>query len=213
MLVTALTAVAFLWCYREPVGVFLTFVKDRDAVTAYLHQLGPLGPLVMVFLSSLQVVLGSISGEILLISGGYVYGFWMAFALNLVAIVGTSQLVFGLSRWLGRPFVTRAVSEATLNRWMALAEEKGMLFFFLAIITPIVPGDLMNYVAGLTTLSGWRFLLVNVCGRVLGILLLTLIGATGLQFTPAFLSGLVVFGLLLLVAWWQLIIKTSLPTT
>lgn len=211
-IVGASLGLALLWWYRQPVGAFLAFLQDRGAVTLYLHQLGVVGPLVLAFLLALQVVLGSISGQILLISAGYVYGFWPAFWLNLLTIVGTSQLVFGLARWWGRPLVTRVVPAAILNKWMPLAERKGMGFFCLAFMTPIVPGDFLNYVAGLTPLSGWRFAVANVCGRVPSTLLFTLIGSTGMQLTPTLLAGLLVVGLLALMAWAWFVGRQSLST-
>jgi uncharacterized membrane protein YdjX (TVP38/TMEM64 family) len=196
-IVGASLGLVLLWRYRQPVGAFLAFLQDREAVTVYLHQLGAVGPLVLAFLLALQVVLGSISGQILLISAGYVYGFWPAFWLNLLTIVGTSQLVFGLARWWGRPLVTRAVPAAILNKWMPLAEQKGMGFFCLAFMTPIVPGDFLNYVAGLTPLSGWRFAVANVCGRVPS----TLIGATGVQLTLPLITSFLAVGLLAIGTW------------
>src|SRR4030095_9107093 len=76
---------ALLWWFRQPVLDLLRIVSNREAVSIYLGHFGLVGPLLLSLILVLQVIVAAIPGHILMISGGYVYGFWTAFCINLLA--------------------------------------------------------------------------------------------------------------------------------
>src|SRR5688572_10521598 len=95
----ALAGLALLWWFWQPVMDLLRIVGDREAVSAYLAQVGLAGPLLLSLILVLQVIVAAIPGHILMISGGYVYGFGLGLCLNLAATVAGSQMAFLLARW------------------------------------------------------------------------------------------------------------------
>lgn len=177
----ALAGLTLLWWLREPVIDMVTIASDRQAVSAYLGQFGLVGPLLLSILLVLQVVIAVIPGEAFMIGGGYVYGFGLALCINVTASVAASQTAFLLARWAGRPVVERLVPVEMLDKWNNVAAQKGLVFFLFAFMLPIFPGDLMNYVAGLSSLSGARFFVANLLGRLPRIALITAIGAYGVE--------------------------------
>lgn len=68
-----------------------------------------------------------------------------------------------------------------LDKWNRVAAQKGLVFFLFAFMLPIFPGDLMNYVAGMSSLSPARFFIANLLGRLPRIALITAIGAYGVE--------------------------------
>ena len=56
-----------------------------------------------------------------------------------------------------------------------------MLFFTISFLLPIFPSDAMNFVAGLSGIDARRFLVANFLGRFPSAVMLTLIGAYGLD--------------------------------
>lgn len=176
-----LLALALLWRYWQPILDLMSIVGDRDAVSTYLAGYGLIGPLLLTLLLVLQVIVAAIPGHILMISGGYVYGFAPAFLVSLVATVGGSQIAFVLARWAGRPVVERLAPADLLARWNRLSDQKGLVFFLFAFMLPIFPADVMNYVAGLSSLSFGRFFIANLLGRLPGVILMTAIGAYGFE--------------------------------
>jgi uncharacterized membrane protein YdjX (TVP38/TMEM64 family) len=198
------------WCFRETFADFLRVVGDREAVIASLQQFGTLGPTLLGVILILQVIVAAIPGHALMVGGGYVYGFGVAFCINLVATVGGSQAAFLLARWAGRPVVERLAPAAVLDKWNKTSVEKGLAFFLFAYMLPVFPADVMNYVAALSSLSGRRFFIANLFGRLPGVLLMTVIGAFGVQ-----LSGqtwlLILFAAVVMFAAWRLLIARK-PT-
>jgi uncharacterized membrane protein YdjX (TVP38/TMEM64 family) len=103
---------------------------------------------------------------------------------NLAFTVGASQLAYLVARWAGRPIVYRFVDRETVVYWEQIANQKGVLFFTIAFLLPIFPSDAMNFVAGLSGIDARRFLVANFLGRFPSAVMLTLIGAYGLELTP-----------------------------
>jgi uncharacterized membrane protein YdjX (TVP38/TMEM64 family) len=191
-----------LWLLRLPVYHFMTWVSDRQAVAAYIQQVGMWGPLALFALLVLQVFLAVIPGHALILAGGYVYGFTPGMLITLSSTVLGSQIAFLISRRFGRAVVYRLADPDHIHRWDRLANRQGTLFYFFTFVLPIFPSDLMCYVAGLGTISSLRFLIANVLGRGVCAAFITLIGSNGLQMPVVFWVS-AVLGLAILYAAWR----------
>lgn len=185
--------VAF-WVGRQPVEELWQLLSDQAKVSAYLQSFGAWGPLALAVIQFLQVMIVVIPGHVFLIAAGYVYGFPLGFIMNLSYVVVASQIAFLLSHWAGRPLVERLVPKDILNRWYKIGQERGFVFFTIAFLLPVFPTDMMNFIAGLTGMSGMSFLAANILGRLPGIIMLTLIGSHGLELstTSWVIMGLIV---------------------
>ncbi len=195
--------------FQEPVNDVLAIIKDRDAIVAYLDQFGVLAPALLAFILALQVLVAAIPGHILMLSGGYLFGFAKAFMLCLVVTVGASQMAFWLARTAGRPVVERLAPVDVLNKWNKAAENKGLVFFTFSFMLPIFPADVMNFVAGLSSISGRRFLVANFVGRLPGVILLTALGANGLVLTVPVVVLFTIAGLVMFGGWWFFIAREN----
>jgi uncharacterized membrane protein YdjX (TVP38/TMEM64 family) len=198
---SAAIGVGLLFWFRQPIGDMLGIVSDRQAVADYLAQFGLLAPLLLGLILVLQVIVAAIPGHALMIGGGYVFGFATAFWINLAATVLGSQVAFLLARWVGRPLVEKLAPVDMLNKWYAVSAQKGLLFFLFAFMIPIFPADVMNYIAGLSSLSSRRFFVANLLGRLPGVVLMTAVGAYGFQLSTSVWIGIVIAGAVIFAAW------------
>lgn len=169
------------WLLRDSLGDWLAVLSDQEFVSSYVQSFGVLTPLVLAFLQVLQVLVAFIPGHVFVIAGGYIYGLPWGLLFNITCVVAASQLGFLLARWAGRPLVHRLADRATIDKWEAIAEERGFLFFTIAFVLPVFPTDLMNFVAGLTGISSRKFFAANLLGRLPSVIVLTLIGSHGLE--------------------------------
>ncbi len=184
VLILAVTIVVsfLLWQVREGVWDLILLVGDQEAVSAYLISYGAWGPLALAVAQLMQVLIAVIPGHVFLVAAGYVYGFWPGLILNMICIVAASQLGFAIARWAGRPVVDRLADKETLDKWYAIGEKRGFMFFTIAFVLPMFPTDMMNFVAGLTGIRGTQFLAANILGRLPSAIMLTMIGAYGIRF-------------------------------
>lgn len=107
--------------------------------------------------------------EVVAIANGMFYGpVWGTVITWTGAMLG-ALVAFGLTRLLGRPFVTLMISEHDWHRLDDWANQHGARLIFIARLIPIIAFNLINYAAGLTRVSWWTF----VWSTGLGILPLT----------------------------------------
>lgn len=112
-----------------------------------------------------------------------------ALDFKFIAVVISAYMIgCVLAYWLGRWFGIKAVkwcagSDEDFNKWSNFINKKGKFFYFLTILLPIFPDDLLCLVAGSIKFKFWLYLLLNLIGRTIGliamILLINLIGLTG----------------------------------
>ncbi|HUP01408.1 MAG TPA: VTT domain-containing protein [Gemmatimonadota bacterium] len=94
------------------------------------------------------------------------------------AIVGTclgAGLGFGLARSLGRDFVERRLGRRLL-RWRRLAGGEGLRTILALQLTPIMPHDLINNLAGVSRIAYPSFFLGSLLGTIPIITIYTYIG-------------------------------------
>jgi uncharacterized membrane protein YdjX (TVP38/TMEM64 family) len=185
------------WLLRVQALQLFAILSDQETVSAQIQGYGIWGPLVLGASHYLQVIVAFIPGHVFVVAGGYVYGFPLGLTLNMLFVVLASQTGFYIAKVAGRPIVGKFVDAATLDKWEAIAEKRGILFFTIAFILPVFPSDSMNFVAGLTGMSGRKFLIANFFGRLPSVTLLTLVGSHGLQFSN-YTWGLLAVGVVLI---------------
>lgn len=178
LLVVALFTLMY-W-YRQPLTDLLHIVGDQKAVSNYLQNLGPSGPIVLFVLLVAQVFVAVIPGHALMVTAGYAYGA-LGFCVVIVSTVMGSQVAFYIARRYGRGMIYKLASPEVVERWDKAARHQGILFFFFAFVLPIFPSDLMCYVAGLSTITPRRFFIANALGRTCCAAFITLIGIYGMR--------------------------------
>ena len=200
-----------LWLNQDAVWAFLArtdwvrLVRDRNAINTFIDEIGLIGPLVLMGLAALQVLIPWIPSEPPIIAAGYAYGFVNGFLMSWLASIAATQAVYYLARHAGRPVVERFVPRKSLDKWTRMACKGGSIFFLIVFMNPLLPTDIMVFVAGLSAIDARRFFLANLVGRIPLVALLTLVGSNGFSITPAVIAGLTLLCVLMLVAWWYTI--------
>ena len=145
----------------------------RQLVEGY----GLLAPLAFFLAEAAQVVFSPLPGGLLPPVGALAFGPWAALGLSLGGCALGAAVVFALARRCGRPLVQRLVKAETIERYAGVLAERGGLWLFLAVAVPVFPGDAICAMAGLSSISFLRFMVVSTLARVpstvLGIFLAT----------------------------------------
>ncbi|NJN03281.1 MAG: TVP38/TMEM64 family protein [Leptolyngbyaceae cyanobacterium SL_1_1] len=189
------TAAALLWSGS----------LDRSRLQNWLDAAGLWAPVLYmsIYVVSTLLVLPSTALNLL---GGAFFGpirgmVWTSLAAILAAVIG-----FVFARTIGRAAVTRRLA----GRWQAMDAElrQGALFYMFAIrLVPILPYGLVNFAAGLTSISFRDYLLGTILGTAPSVLPFVLLGSYGLQALQTgdilpLLGALALTGLLVAGANW-----------
>lgn len=80
-----------------------------------------------------------------------------------------------LAYWIGRKFGTKALkwcagSEEDYRKWSTVINTKGKWFYFLTILFPMFPDDLLCIVAGSTKFNVGLYVVFNFIGRTIGLI-------------------------------------------
>ena len=149
-----------------------------------------------VMLSFLQVTFIPLPSTVTIIAGTLIYGPLQASLLSLAGILLGSMLAFLLGKVFGRKLVVFMVGEKTCKKWVDFLTNAKYSFFIMMLL-PIFPDDVLCLVAGLTNMSWTFFTLTNLIARPVGIFTVSYFGSGHL--IPYHGWGLIVWAILIVL--------------
>jgi len=162
--------------FWEP--IFALF-KDPQQMKERLSSYGILAPLIFIGLQILQVVIFIIPGEVPQIAGGYLFGILYGIILSTIGIAIGSALNFLLARLLGIPFVKLFLKQEQMDKISSLvsSHRSQLVVFFIFLIPGLPIKDILSYIAGLSPMKFFAFLLISMMGRLPGIIGSSIMGS------------------------------------
>lgn len=189
------------------VGIWLSPARalftDQQALTVWLQQWGTWVPLVTIGLHIAQVLTAPIPGTAIDTVNGFLFGPWLGTIYSMVGLQLGALLMLLLVRKYGRPLAERFISSAELTKFDQRVERSGAVIIFLVFLFPFMPDDLILVLAGLTSLSLTRILLLAFVGRLPGVFIANLLGSRAATFSRYEWLGILVVILVMVVFFWQ----------
>ncbi|PSB23667.1 TVP38/TMEM64 family protein [Stenomitos frigidus ULC18] len=145
----------------------------------WLRSTGVWAPVLYMLLYTIATVLVMPSTPLNLL-GGALFGPWLGTLWTSAGAMMAAIVTFAFTRTIGQKTVARRLS----GRWQTLDAElrRGGLFYMVAIrLVPFMPYGLLNFAAGLTSVSYRDYLLGTLLGTTPGILPYVLLGSSGLR--------------------------------
>ncbi|PSB34997.1 TVP38/TMEM64 family protein [Chlorogloea sp. CCALA 695] len=159
--------------------IYLLGGIESAQIRAWLNSVGIWSPVIYIALYVLATVL-VLPSTVLNLTGGAVFGaVWGTLWTSLAAIIA-AIVAFTFTRTVGREIIAERLS----GRWQAMDAEvrQGGLFYMFAIrLVPIMPYGLVNFAAGLTSISFKDYVLGTTMGTVPSVLPFVLLGSSGLK--------------------------------
>lgn len=161
------------------VTIYLLGGIESAQIQAWLNSVGIWSPIIYIALYVIATIL-VLPSTVLNLTGGAVFGaVWGTLWTSLAAIIA-AIVAFTFTRTVGREIVAKRLS----GRWQAMDAEvrQGGLFYMFAIrLVPIMPYGLVNFAAGLTSISFKDYILGTTIGTVPSVLPFVLLGSSGLK--------------------------------
>ena len=149
-----------------------------------------------VILQLLQVTFIPLPSTVTIIAGTLVYGPLQASLLSLAGILLGSMLACLLGKVFGKKLVVFMVGEITCQKRADFLSNANYSFFIMMLL-PIFPDDVLCLVAGLTNMSWTFFTVTNLIARPIGVFTVSYFGSGHL--IPYHGWGLIVWGILILL--------------
>ncbi len=144
-------------------GLFTSAEKMSEFVSGF----GKAGILVFIAFQAVQVVVPVLPGNLGCLAGVMMYGAGWGFVYNYIGICLGSMAAFGIAKMYGRPLIDRLFSEkliAKYEHWTGEGSPFARLFA-IAIFLPVAPDDFLCYLAGTTSMSWKRFIIIILLGK------------------------------------------------
>jgi uncharacterized membrane protein YdjX (TVP38/TMEM64 family) len=159
--------------------IYLLGKLDPGAMQYWIKNFGVWAPIVYMMLYVVATVL-VLPSTALNLTGGAVFGPWMGTVWTSVGAILAAIATFAFTRTVGRKMVARHMG----GRWQALDAElrQGGIFYMFAVrLIPVMPYGLVNFAAGLTSISFKNYLIGTTLGTVPSVLPFVLLGSSGLK--------------------------------
>ena len=146
-------------------------VRQPQKFREFLDSYGSASALIFIAFQAIQVIVAVIPGEIVQIAGGYAFGTVLGTLYSVLGIFVGSLIVFFTTRLLGFSLVKTFVPQKKIERFAFLINSpKSEIAMFTLFLIPGVPKDTLVYIAGLTPMKPFRFLLIATIARFPGLL-------------------------------------------
>jgi len=143
-------------------------IRSVDQLKEFILSSGIWSYLIFFAIQFLQATFLPIPAAVTTVAGVLVFGPWTTCALSFVSVMLASLFSFFLGKKFGKKVVVWIAGEDDYNKW---AEKlgKGKYVFFLMMLFPVFPDDILCMIVGTTNMT-WRFFTItNLITRPIGI--------------------------------------------
>lgn len=150
------------------------FSSDKS-LFLYIKQFGIIGPFVFLIIQMIQVVFPVIPGGASCLAGVLAFGGFWGFIYNYIGLTIGSIFAFFLSRKFGLSLIEKFFKEETIQKYLKYIRTKKFdKVFFLGILFPGAPDDLLCYIAGISKMKFQTFLIYVLLGKPLTLIFYSL---------------------------------------
>ena len=170
--------VALVCIAATGVAMFFLGGIDPDWLQATLDRAGIWGPIIYIVIYTVATVL-VLPSTVLNLAGGALFGPWLGSLWTTIGALIAALIAFGFTRTVGRGLVEKRLA----GYWQTIDAEirnGGVFYMFSIRLLPVIPYGLVNFAAGLTSISWKDYIVGTALGTLPGMLPFVLLGSSGL---------------------------------
>ena len=171
-------------------------VNSMDKIRDIVQSGGVFSFLIFIIFQILQTTILQIPAIFVTIAGAVIFGRWPAFIMSYIAVMIGSLIMFWVGRKAGRKFLNWMIGKDSSEKWIDRMS-RGKYLFFLMMLFPMFPDDILCVVAGLTNMSFSFFFWTNILARGVGIACTVFFGSGAI--IPFHGWGLIVWAIIIVV--------------
>lgn len=149
-------------------GIKQNISSSNDGFINYIKSYGIIAPLIFIFIQIIQVIFPIIPGGASCLAGVLAFGSFYGFIYNYIGLCIGSICNFFLARHYGIKIINFLFKKDSINNYLNYIKSKKFNnFFLLSIFMPGAPDDLLCYIAGISNINFWSFLVIIILGKPL----------------------------------------------
>ncbi len=167
----------FLCFYFSDFFKLFSDKNGKEEIIREIKNTGVVGFLILLLVDIFQIIVAFIPGEIVEIVAGAMFGPWLGTLLCLIGLTIANYFVYGLVKWLGKPFATLNVKEKEYTKFKFLNEPgRALIILFFFFLIPGIPKDFVVFLIPFTPINIHKFVLVSLVARIPSIIPSTFLG-------------------------------------
>lgn len=167
----------FFLCSYLTRGFFYSLINfDQGELTSFLLSFKGISFFIYILLIVVGIIIAPIHPFIFYVAGGIVFGPYVSWILIMIGATIGSSIAFIVAKRYGRRFVEKYISKKNINRFDKASKKYGSLSIFLLRVNPLTSSDIWSYIAGLTKIKFWKFLMWTLLGLAPAIFVQTYFG-------------------------------------
>lgn len=198
------------WIFRAewlPLVQQMFSADSMNAMADYLRGFGLWTLAVSIVMMILQAVIAPLPSTLIIGANGVIFGVWQGVLLSWFGVLAGASVSYWLARWLGREFIVRWFGTKHIQQVDRMSERDGFWIVLMARLIPIISLDVISYLAGLSRMEYWRFLMASAIGMLPSVIVYTII-AHDLALAQLSIWRISILGILAIVVyaswrWWQ----------
>lgn len=197
IIVTLIFAIVILGAYfaLKYTGMLDKFNSAED-IKNFILSGGNLSVFLFVLLQFLQVTFLPLPAFLTTVVGALIFGPLNCFIMSIIAIMLGSVFAFYLGRKFGKGILTWIAGKEDAEKWSNKLTN-GKYAFFLMMLFPLFPDDVLCVAAGVTNMSLKFFFITNLITRPIGIFCICFLGSG--ELIPFSGYGLIVWPILIVL--------------
>lgn len=168
--------------------------NSAEEIKTFILSGGNFSVFIFIIIQFLQVTFLPLPAIVTTVAGALIFGPWNAFVMSFIAIMLGSIFAFFLGRKFGKGILVWIAGKDDAEKWTNKLTN-GKYMFFLMMLFPIFPDDILCIAAGVTNMSFKFFFITNLITRPIGIICTCFLGSGSL--IPFSGYGLIVWPILI----------------
>lgn len=158
ILIIAVALVAIVLAIYLPLK--LTGTLDKISTAEQLKEIilkgGIYSYVIFFVIQFLQTTFLPIPAFVTTVAGTLVFGPWITLLLSFISVMCASMFSFWLGRRFGEKLIVWVVGKDTTEKWQSKLD-RGKYVFFLMMLFPVFPDDILCLIVGATTNITYKF--------------------------------------------------------
>ncbi|MBQ7880954.1 MAG: TVP38/TMEM64 family protein [Clostridia bacterium] len=165
--------------------VYFVLVKTdtMEKITSFedLRQLilsfGGWGIFTYIVINLLQCVVIPVPTTLTVLVGTAIYGPFIAFLYATIGVILGSSIAFLIGRYCSRPVINWIFGKSKVEKYQNILNKRAELILFLTLTLPFFPDDLICMMAGVSDIKYYKFLLISIFARGVGLATISFFGS------------------------------------
>lgn len=152
-------------------------ITSFDDLRQLILGFGGWGIITYIIINLLQCIVIPIPTTLTVLVGTAIYGPFVAFLYATIGVILGSSIAFAIGRYCSRPVINWIFGKDKVEKYQDILNRRAELVLFLTLTLPFFPDDLICMMAGISDIKYFKFLLISVVARGVGLATISFFGS------------------------------------